>query len=108
MKKRSWLVSGLVSVLALAAPLSLPQSSKGQAPQAAPSSSTASPGCFAYQTNTELTADLLKPGMLPPCAPAVTEKGEFSDIVDNLQHGFDLYSWLIFAALNSPADGATA
>jgi len=64
--------------------------------------------CEAYGTNTELSDQLIVPGMLPPCAPAVQEGGAFTDIVDNLQHGFDLYSWLTFAALTSPADGKTA
>ncbi len=45
--------------------------------------------------------------MLVPCAPRISDKGDFLDPVDNLQHGFDLYSWLTFVALNSPADDTT-
>jgi hypothetical protein len=65
------------------------------------------PDCKAYPNNTSLSAELIVPGMLPPCAPAVDDRGPFRDAVDNLQHGFDLYSWLTFVALNSPVDGTT-
>jgi hypothetical protein len=65
------------------------------------------PDCKAYPNNTSLSAELIVPGMLPPCAPAVNDEGPFRDAVDNLQHGFDLYSWLTFVALNSPVDGRT-
>jgi hypothetical protein len=46
-----------------------------------------------------ITADILTSGL--PCAPNFVSP--FS--LDNLQHGFDFYSWLTFIALNSPADG---
>jgi hypothetical protein len=78
---------------------------QGPAPAAAPPPAT-STECLFYPTNTILKADLLKPGMLPPCAPAVTGGTPgFPDPLNSLQHGFDLYSWLTFVALNSPADG---
>jgi len=64
--------------------------------------------CKAYDKNTELSDTLIVPAMLAPCAPGVSESGASTDIVANLQHGFDLYSWLTFVALNSPADGKTA
>lgn len=63
--------------------------------------------CRTYEINQVLTADHVSRPMLPPCAPNTTTKGEFKDSVDNRQHGFDLYSWLTFIALNSPADGLT-
>jgi len=65
------------------------------------------PDCKAYPNNTSLSGELIVPSMLPPCAPAVDDRGPFRDAVDNLQHGFDLYSWLTFVALNSPVGGTT-
>ncbi|MFI5021626.1 MAG: cytochrome C [Alphaproteobacteria bacterium] len=68
------------------------------------------PDCKKYDTNTPLTNDLLKPGLLPPCEPSVTGKPDtdFVTPLKMLRHGFDLYSWLTFAALNSPADRTRA
>jgi len=99
MRNRSLLITSIVSVFGMAVIASWPPSSPAQTPTIA--------DCKDYGTNTPLSTELLVPGMLPPCAPAVTTAGPFADIVDNLQHGFDLYSWLTFVALNSPADGAT-
>jgi len=99
MRNRPLLITSIVSVFGMAAIASWPPSSPAQTPTTA--------DCKAYGTNTPLSTELLVPGMLPPCAPAVTSAGPFADIVDNLQHGFDLYSWLTFVALNSPADGTT-
>jgi hypothetical protein len=97
MRNSRSLAVGVICVLGVVALLSWPASA--QAP--------AAPECKAYATNTPLTADLIVPAMLPPCAPAVGTSGPFLDPVDNLQHGFDLYSWLTFVALNSPVDGTT-
>jgi hypothetical protein len=61
----------------------------------------------------------LPPGLLPvsdttrksifglglPCQEDVSPSGQESIGLDNLQRGFDFYSWRTFIALNSPADG---
>jgi hypothetical protein len=72
---------------------------------------TASQDCTPYSVNTPVTPDLVAQPMLPPCAPNTSTNPDpkhlvdFKDPIDNQQHGFDLYSWLTFLALNSPADG---
>jgi len=38
-----------------------------------------------------------------PCAEIVSAEGPAKTQIENLQHGFDFYSWLTFIALNSPA-----
>src|SRR4029077_13563080 len=40
-----------------------------------------------------------------PCQEGVSPKGQETIGLDNLQRGFDFYSWRTFIALNSPADG---
>jgi hypothetical protein len=40
-----------------------------------------------------------------PCQEDVNPKGQESIGLENLQRGFDFYSWRTFIALNSPADG---
>ena len=40
-----------------------------------------------------------------PCQESVSPKGQETVGLDNLQRGFDFYSWRTFIALNSPADG---
>jgi hypothetical protein len=40
-----------------------------------------------------------------PCQEIVSPKGLETVGLDNLQRGFDFYSWRTFIALNSPADG---
>jgi len=40
-----------------------------------------------------------------PCQERVSPKGQEKVGLDNLQRGFDFYSWRTFIALNSPADG---
>lgn len=99
MKYITPLAVSVVAVSALAAVVGWPDSPGAQTPATA--------DCKTYPINTALTSDLLMGGMLPPCAAAVTTAGPFASPVDNLQHGFDLYSWLTFVALNSPADGTT-
>src|SRR6516162_966759 len=42
-----------------------------------------------------------------PCQENVTPVGQEDVGLDNLQRGFDFYSWRTFIALNSPADGKT-
>jgi len=40
-----------------------------------------------------------------PCQESVSPKGQETVGLDNLQRGFDFYSWRTFIALNSPVDG---
>jgi len=40
-----------------------------------------------------------------PCQEAVSPSGQETVGLDNLQRGFDFYSWRTFIALNSPVDG---
>ena len=40
-----------------------------------------------------------------PCQESVSPRGQEEVGLDNLQRGFDFYSWRTFIALNSPADG---
>ena len=40
-----------------------------------------------------------------PCQEKVSQVGQENVGLDNLQRGFDIYSWRTFIALNSPADG---
>jgi len=46
---------------------------------------------------------ILKSGL--PCQEHVSPVGVENEGLENLQRGFDFYSWLTFIALNSPADG---
>ena len=69
----------------------------------------------------QLVGPSLPPGLLPvndatrksiigvglPCQERVSPKGQETIGLDNLQRGFDFYSWRTFIALNSPADGTT-
>jgi hypothetical protein len=41
-----------------------------------------------------------------PCTENVTTEGPAPTGLQNLQRGFDFYSWLTFIALNSPSDGS--
>ena len=45
------------------------------------------------------------PGLDPPCQEDVSPNGQEDVGLDNLQRGFDFYSWRTFLALNSPLDG---
>ena len=104
MKNNRSLIFGIVSSFGLVA-LGWPVPSPGQ--PVAPAGASQSPGCKVYDLNQPLTSALMTSGMLLPCAPRVSTGGRFANIIDNLQHGFDRYSWLTFVALNSPADGVT-
>jgi len=42
-----------------------------------------------------------------PCQEMVSPDGPKKTALENLQHGFDFYSWLTFIALNSPRDGSS-
>jgi hypothetical protein len=67
----------------------------------------------------QLAGPDLPPGLLPidgtvrdsifaaglPCQENVTPVGQEDVGLENLQRGFDFYSWRTFIALNSPADG---
>jgi hypothetical protein len=93
-KKIVWL---LRAGLLIASTASLAQTPETQGPP---------PDCTPFAANTVLTADLLKEHVLPPCAAAVTFKDTANvkgTRLENLQRGFDLYSWLTFVALNSPS-----
>jgi hypothetical protein len=48
---------------------------------------------------------ILKSGL--PCQEHVSPVGVEKEGLENLQRGFDFYSWRTFIALNSPADGKT-
>ncbi len=48
---------------------------------------------------------VLKSGL--PCQENVNPVGTEASGLENLQRGFDFYSWRTFIALNSPADGTT-
>jgi hypothetical protein len=48
-------------------------------------------------------SDILKSGL--PCQERVNPNGQEDVGLENLQRGFDFYSWRTFIALNSPADG---
>src|SRR5262245_2649175 len=55
--------------------------------------------CNITKPDTPITAALLTSGL--PCMPQFVPPFD----LDNLQHGFDYYSWLTFISLNAPADG---
>jgi hypothetical protein len=60
---------------------------------------TPSDSCNVTTPTTPITTALLSSGL--PCAATIT--APFT--LDNIQHGFDFYSWLTFVALNAPAGG---
>ncbi len=55
--------------------------------------------CNVTPPNTPVTTALLTSGT--PCQPTLVAPFD----LDNLQHGFDYYSWLTFIALNAPSEG---
>lgn len=68
-------------------------------------SARAATDCHNYLVNTNVTQALLSSRVQPPCTEVVRlDTSGFPNPLDSLQHGFDLYSWLTFVALNSPAD----
>ena len=67
---------------------------------AMPSGGAAPPppdACNVTTPTTAITPALLSSGL--PCAGTIT--APFT--LDNIQHGFDYYSWLTFLALNAPS-----
>src|SRR5262245_47671796 len=114
MRDSRLLGAGIVGALGLVALLSLPISSAGQTP-ATPTRALAPP----CNKLTDLTSTsplvftpidatnkdkILKSGL--PCAETVHLEGPpGKSRLENLQRGFDFYSWRTFIALNSPADG---
>jgi len=42
-----------------------------------------------------------------PCQESATPNGQEKEGLENLQRGFDFYSWRTFIALNSPTDGSS-
>ena len=126
MTKNLLLVTGIMSALGLAGALNVPNLSEAQTPATPmmPAVTPPAPAC-------NMISDLIP---LPPNAPQGTPREltlvdqttkdkilssglpcqEIVDItgpdanktpLENLQRGFDFYSWLTFIALNSPADG---
>jgi hypothetical protein len=51
-----------------------------------------------------ITNKILDPNAGLPCQESITSKDEKTGL-ENLQRGFDFYSWLTFIAMNSPAHG---
>lgn len=52
----------------------------------------------------KVKAQILGPGL--PCQERVTSVGPEDAGLENLQRGFDFYSWRTFLALNAPTDGS--
>jgi len=69
------------------------------------SDTTEDPSDQTKRVATPIDQKLLTSGQ--PCHQEVRGTGLVSDVLGNLQRGFDFYSWLTFIALNSPADGKT-
>src|SRR5215472_10210961 len=115
-------IASIASLLGLFAVLSFPALSPGQpgapaTPQSDPEVSAINPeqsDCnnlkpseprpdeTTPRKDKPITAEILTSGL--PCAPNFVSP--FS--LDNLQHGFDFYSWLTFIALNSPRTSSRA
>jgi hypothetical protein len=119
MTKNLLLVTGIMTALGVAGFLTLPNLSEAQTPVTAvrplappcnrmPDLIPLPPG-VAPDTQRELTIDhtpkdkILSSGL--PCQESVDINGPGKTPLENLQRGFDFYSWLTFIALNSPADG---
>jgi hypothetical protein len=97
-------VALLAGLLACA---SSPTSDDDAAPQPTPSPAPAPPpinptvsDCNITPPNTAVTSALLTSGL--PCQPQFVPPFD----LDNLQHGFDYYSWLSFIALNAATPNA--
>lgn len=85
-------------VLALLGACAAPQP---DATRSAPTAAVQQPGsrCNTTKPSTPVTSTLLTSGL--PCDAQLV--APFT--LDNLQHGFDYYSWLTFIALNAPVSG---
>ena len=115
MRDSRLLGAGVVGALGLVALLSLPISSAGQTP-ATPTRALAppcnklsdltSPNPLVFTPIDASNKDkILKSGL--PCAETVHVEGPpGKSPLENLQRGFDFYSWRTLIALNSPADGS--
>jgi len=112
MTKNLLLVTGIMSALGVAGLLTLPNLSEAQTPvPLAPPCNTMSdlkplPPDAKPDAPRELTPidqKILNSGL--PCQENVDIAGPAKTPLENLQRGFDFYSWLTFIALNSPADG---
>jgi hypothetical protein len=125
MRKNLLVVTGVMSALGFAGLLNLPNSSEAQTP-VTPAKLAAKPLTPPCNTKSDLIE--LLPGAVPdiprkltldqldkdeilnsglPCQEHVNTTGPDANktTLENLQRGFDFYSWLTFIALNSPADG---
>jgi hypothetical protein len=117
MTKNLLLVTGIMSTLGVAGLLTLPNLSEAQTPVTPikPAVRALAPPCNTMSDRTsdtppELTRvdqttkdKILNSGL--PCQESVDIGPDPSKPLENLQRGFDFYSWLTFIALNSPADG---
>ena len=116
MRKHFLLVLSVMSALGFAGLLNLPNSAEAQTPVAPTKCNTMSdlirlPPGAPPDTPRKLTLDqfdkdeILNSGL--PCQENVNITGPDANktTLQNLQRGFDFYSWLTFIALNSPADG---
>jgi hypothetical protein len=108
MHKSHRIAVGIAIASSIVALSGLPAVAQTPAPPATNTTAAAPTDCTAYAADTALTAEMLQKPILPPCAQTVTPNDpDRPDPLDALQHGFDLYSWLTFVGLNSPADGTT-
>ncbi|MFN0108134.1 MAG: cytochrome C [Blastocatellia bacterium] len=92
------------SLLAISCSTSSPQPTSSSSPSPAVSLATVPidppvTNCNITPPNTPVTTALLSSGL--PCAATLVAPFD----LNNLQHGFDFYSWLTFLDLNAPASG---
>ena len=110
---------GLISLSVLSAQLPAQTASASTASQANAAGMKCNATRILDPFKGQLAGPDLPPGLLPidgtvrdsifaaglPCQENVTPVGQEDVGLDNLQRGFDFYSWRTFIALNSPADG---
>ncbi len=102
MKIRSLYAAALAGVLASMMLLGIVLSPRSAARAAIPSPiDPVVHDCNITKPDVPITPTLLTSGL--PCSATII--APFT--LDNIQHGFDYYSWLTFLALNAPAGGTT-
>ena len=114
MTKNLLLVTGIMSALGVAGLLTLPNLSEAQTPATPmkPAVRPLAPPCNTMSAPPKLTPvdqttkdKILNSGL--PCQESVDPDLDPNKThLENIQRGFDFYSWLTFIALNSPADGS--